>query len=67
MRLDEILRSKNNVRIKEYERWGNALVFVGGCYYANGRLIMLDGGFYDLDTSVTAHEWLDNSTLFIVR
>lgn len=67
MRLDEILKGKNNVRIKEYERYGDGLLFVGGCYYTNNRLIALDGNFYNLDTKVSAHEWLDGGTLMIMR
>lgn len=31
MTLREILKGKNNIRIKEYERWGDGLIFVGGC------------------------------------
>lgn len=67
MNLGAILKNKNNVRIKEYELYGDGLIFVGGCYYAGGRLIALDGGFYSLDTPVDAYEWLDNGTLMIVR
>lgn len=67
MFLGAILKGKNNVRIKEYELYGDGLIFVGGCYYTGGILIALDGNFYNLDTHIDAYEWLDNATLMIVR
>ena len=67
MKLREILKGQNNVRIKEYERYGNELIFVGGCYYADKRLIPLDGNFYVMDLEVSAYNWKNSNTLTIVR
>lgn len=67
MKLREILKGKNNVRIKEYERYGDELIFVGGCYYADKRLIPIDGSFFVLDLEVSAYDWKNNNTLTIVR
>lgn len=67
MTLKEILNGKNNVRIKEYERWGDKLIFIGGCYYANKIFIPLDKGFYSNCTKITAYEWKNDEVLMIVR
>lgn len=67
MTLKEIIGFKNQIRIKEYERLGDALIFIGGVYYADGKLIPIDGGFYTLGMELNAWEWLDDSTLMIVR
>lgn len=54
MKLREILNGKNNVRIKEYERYGDGL-------------IPIDGSFFVLDLEVSAYDWKNNNTLTIVR
>ena len=66
MTLKELLQDKNNVRVKEYERWGDGLIFVGGFYWADKRIIPLDGGFYTLNMDVAA-EWKGDNVLTIVR
>lgn len=67
MTLKEVLGNKSQIRIKEYERWGDRLIFVGGCYYANNGIISIDGGFYTLGMELNAWEWNDDNTLMIVR
>lgn len=67
MTLREILKGKNNVLIREYERLGDRLIFIGATYYAGGQLIELDGGFYTLDLQPCAYEWDNNGNLMIVR
>ena len=66
MTLKELLQDKNNVRVKEFERWGDELIFVGGFYWADKRIIPLDGGFYPLNMDVIA-EWKGDNVLAIVR
>ena len=65
--LRQILEGKNNVFIKEYEPYYDKLIFVGGCYYADKRLIPIDGSFYVLDLTINAHEWKGDNILLIVR
>lgn len=67
MTLREILKGHSNVVIKEYEPWGDGLIYVGGCYYADNRFIPTDGNFYAFDLDVSAHEWKKNNVLAIVR
>ena len=67
MTLGEIVKNKSQVRIKEYERWGDGLIFIGGCYYADGKYIPLDKCFYSKCLEINAHEWNDDGTLMIVR
>lgn len=67
MTLKEVIGYKNQVRIKEYERMSDTLIFIGGVYYADKKLIPIDGGFYALGMKLNAWEWLDDSTLMIVR
>lgn len=43
------------------------LIFIGGVYYADSKLIPIDGNFYTLGMELNAWEWLDDSTLMIVR
>ena len=45
MTLKEVIGFKNQIRIKEYERVGDALIFIGGVYYADGKLIPIDENF----------------------
>ena len=49
MKLREFLENHNDIRVKEYERFGDNLIFVGGFYWADNRIIPLDGGFYPLN------------------
>ena len=67
MRLRDILQGKNNVLVKEYERYGDRLILIGATYYAGGQLIELDGGFYTLDLQPCAYEWSEDGNLMIVR
>lgn len=67
MTLQEILKGRSNIRIKEYERYGDKLIFIGGCYYADERLIQIDRNIYTLNMAINAYEWRDNNVLMIVR
>lgn len=67
MTLQEILKGRSNIRIKEYERYGDKLIFIGGCYYADEKLIQIDRNIYTLNMAINAHEWHDNNVLMIVR
>lgn len=67
MTLREILKNKNNVFLKEYERHGDRLIFIGATYYTGGQLISLDGGFYNLDLEPCAYEWTEDGNLMFVR
>lgn len=67
MTLGEILKGRSNIRIKEYERWGDGLLFIGGSYYADNRFIQIDKYQYTLNTPVNAYEWRDNNVLMIIR
>ena len=66
MTLKELLENRNNIRVKEYERYGDELIFVGGFYWADSRIIPTDGGFYTLNMEVIA-EWKGDNLLTIVR
>ena len=66
MKLKELLEGKSQVRIKEYEPWGNGVIFVGGCFYADNTFIQLDGNQYSANTEVAATEW-DGNILMIMR
>ena len=67
MKLKELLKKHNNVFIKEYERWGDRLIFIGGCYYGDNTLIQIDGTIYRPNMEINAYEWRDNNVLMIVR
>lgn len=67
MTLQEILKGRSNIRIKEYERYGDKLIFIGGCYYADEKLIQIDRNIYTLNMAINAYEWRDNNVLMIVR
>lgn len=67
MRLREILKGKGQIRIKEYEQYGDQLIFVGGGFYDGRRILSLDGKAYPMEMSVNAYEWEDDETLMIVR
>lgn len=66
MKLREFLKNKAQIRVKEYERWGNNLIYVGGFYWADNQIIPTDGGFYTLNMDVIA-EWKGDNVLAIVR
>ena len=66
MKLRELLEGKSQIRVKEYERYGDELIFVGGFYWADGRIIPTDSGFYTLNMEVIA-EWKGDNVLTIVR
>lgn len=67
MKLSEALRGKTNVRIKEYEKFGDGLIFVGGAYYNGKSVFSLDGSSYPTEMKLEACEWEDDETLMIVR
>lgn len=67
MRLREILKAKGQVRIAEYEMYGDQLIFVGGGFYDGRRILPLDGKTYSVEMSVDAYDWEDDETLMIVR
>lgn len=67
MTLGEILKGRSNIRVKEYERWGDRLIFVGGCYYGDDTLIQIDQNIYTPNMEINAYEWRDNNVLMIVR
>lgn len=67
MTLREILKGHSNVVIKEYERYFDDLIYVGGCYYADNRFVPTDGNYYAFDLEVNAYEWKKNNVLAIVR
>lgn len=67
MKLREVLAGKKNVRIKEYEQYGDGLIFVGGGFYDGKTILPLDRGFYPIEMKLEAFEWEDDKTLMIVR
>lgn len=67
MKLREILSSKGQTRIKEYEQYGDQLIFVGGGFYDGRRILPLDSRAYPMEMSIDAYEWEDDDTLMIVR
>ena len=67
MRLIEVLKGKSNIRIKEYEKYGDGIIVVGGCFYNGKSILSLDGGFYPIGMELKMHEWEDDETLMIVR
>ena len=66
MKLRELLENKAQIRVKEYERYGDELIYVGGFYWADNQIIPTDGGFYTLNMDVVA-EWKGDNVLTIVR
>ena len=66
MKLREFLENRAQIRVKEYERWGDNLIYVGGFYWADNQIIKTDGGFYTLNMDVIA-EWKGDNVLAIVR
>lgn len=66
MKLREFLENRAQIRVKEYERWGDNLIYVGGFYWADNQIIPTDGGFYTLNMDVIA-EWKGDNVLAIVR
>ena len=66
MKLREFLENRAQIRVKEYERWGDDLIYVGGFYWADNQIISTDGGFYTLNMDVIA-EWKGDNVLTIVR
>lgn len=66
MKLREFLENRVQIRVKEYERWGDNLIYVGGFYWADNQIIPTDGGFYTLNMDVIA-EWKGDNVLAIVR
>lgn len=66
MKLGDILDGCNNIYVREFEPWGDGVIFVGGCFYADNTFIQLDGNQYGKATEVAAVEWDDN-VLMIMR
>jgi hypothetical protein len=67
MTLLQILQNKNNIRVKEYERFGNGVIFIGGFYYTNKHIIALDRNTYLLSDEPSVYSWEDSTTLAIMR
>lgn len=67
MKLRELLKGRGQIRIKEYERYGDQLIFVGGGFYDGRRILPLDGKAYPVEMSIDAYEWENDTTLMIVR
>lgn len=67
MKLREILGDKKDVRIREYEKCGDNLIFIGGCFYNGKSILPLDGGTYPIQMEIGVFEWEDANTLMIVR
>lgn len=67
MKLRELLAGKNNVRIREIEKYGDSYIFVGGAYYNGKSILPLDGGFYPMEMKLEIYDWEDEETLVIVR
>lgn len=67
MKLRELLKGRGQTRIKEYEWYGDQLIFVGGGFYDGRRILPLDGKAYPMEMSVNAYEWEDGETLMIAR
>lgn len=67
MKLRELLKGRGQTRIKEYEKYEDKLIFVGGGFYDGRRILPLDSRAYPVEMSVNAYEWEDGETLMIVR
>lgn len=67
MKLWGILGNKKDVRIREYEKYGDNLIFIGGCFYNGKSILPLDGGAYPIQMEIRVFEWEDSNTLMIVR
>ena len=66
MKLGDILDGCNNIYVREFEPWGDGVIFVGGCFYGDNTLIQIDGKQYSLNMELAAVEWDDNC-LMIMR
>lgn len=67
MKLRELLKGRGQTHIKEYEQYGDQLIFVGGGFYDGRRILPLDSRTYPFEMSIDAYEWEDDATLMIVR
>jgi hypothetical protein len=67
MKLKDVLAGKSQIRIKEYEAYGDGIIVVGGAFYDGRRILPLDGKFYPMEMKLEAAEWEDDETLMIVR
>ena len=62
MKLKELLAGKNNVRIREIEKYDDSYIFVGGAYYNGKAILPLDGGFYPMEMKLEIYDWEDVCT-----
>lgn len=67
MKLSELLKDRGQTRIKEYEQYGDRLIFIGGGFYDGRRILPLDSRAYPIEMSIDSYEWEDEETLMIVR
>ena len=67
MTLKEVLKGKNNITIWELEYINGENMVVGGCYYANGIFIQIDGSFFSNCTQILAYDWENANTLKVFR
>lgn len=67
MKLRELLKGKGQTRIKEYEKYEDQLIFIGGGFYDGRRILPLDSRAYPMEMSIDAYEWENDDTLMIVR
>ncbi len=67
MKLRELLKGRGQTRIKEYEQYGDQLIFVGGGFYDGRHILPLDSRTYPIEMSIDVYEWEDDATLMIVR
>lgn len=66
MKLGDILDGCNNIYVREFEPWGDGVIFVGGCFYGDNTIIQIDGRQYSMNMELAAVEW-DDDTLMIMR
>ena len=67
MRLREILKGKGQVRITEYEKYGDQIIFTGGAFYDGRHILSLDSNVYPMEMDIEVFEWRDDKTLMIMR
>ena len=71
MKLRYLLKGKNQIYVAEFtQEWfpqlGNIKRFYGGCFYADGELMSLDGDIYNLDAEVVEYKWRNATDLEVV-
>lgn len=66
MKLRDVLQGKNQVYVAEYMEMLGDQEFIGGCFYAEGRLISLDMDAYSLEVEVKSYEWREANDVKVV-